>query len=313
MNLRVTAQTRTGDAIANMRMRSADLAKYQDQVSSGVRIKRASDDPTAYPQLARAKSASARLESYSQSISNATTTLNAGVSALQDVTSALTTARQIAIEGASADTAGEPANREALATQVDGLINRVLATVNARPDGQSLFSGTATNTAAFSIATTDSAGRPATIAYDGSDQRARTVTARNTTTDTRYVGSAVFQQSGADTFASLIALRDELRNNPSTGPDYSAAMNQRLADLDAARTAIGETTGEQASNLATLESQDLVVSNAKLDSDSRVNDLIGTDYPMAIVKMQEQQTALQAIYAVTAQLADPGLLAFIGR
>src|SRR5437868_3791410 len=126
MNLRVTAQSRTGDAIANIRTRSAELAKFQDQLSSGVRIKRASDDPGAYPQLARAKSASARLDSYSQSISASTATLNAGVSALQDVTDVLTQARQIAIEGASADTAGEPANREALATQVDGLINRAL-------------------------------------------------------------------------------------------------------------------------------------------------------------------------------------------
>jgi flagellin-like hook-associated protein FlgL len=56
-----------------------------------------------------------------------------------------------------------------------------------------------------------------------------------------------------------------------------------------------------------------VIGDAKLDFNARAGDLEGTDYAEAVVKMQEAQTALQAIYAVTARLADPGLLDFIGR
>lgn len=309
MNLRVTTLSQNNSAIAYMRARSADLAKYQAQVTSGVRVTKASDDPSTYPALTEAKAASDRLKSYAQTVSDATAVLNSSMSVMQDVNDVLVRAKQIAIEGADSST--EPASREALATELDGLITRALTAVNSRPDGNTLFSGTAQDTAPFSVTATDAAGRPTTIAYEGSTDRARTVTGRGTTVDTRYVGSEVFQQPGADVFASLIQLRDNLRGALPANTSYADAMNQSIADVDSARTALGNVTAEQASNLATLATLSNVISDAKLDFDARVGDLQGTDYPEAVVKMQEAQTMLQAIYAVTAQLSSPGLLDFI--
>lgn len=311
MNLRVTTQTQNNNAVFNIRQRSAELAKYQKQVTSGVRVDKASDDPGAYPALTIAKAASNRLATYSQTVSDATAVLNSGVSAIQDVNSVLVRAKQIALEASDAST--QPDSREALATELDGLIERALTTVNSRPDGKTLFAGTATDTLPFRVATTDSAGRPATIAYDGSPDRSRVVTGRNTTVDTRYVGSEVFQQPGGDVFASLIQLRDNLRGNLPANTTYTQALTQSIAAVDAARTAVSEATGEQASSLATLDSLSSLIGDTKLDFDARVGDLEGTDYSEAIVKMQEAQTSLQAIYAVTAQLANPGLLSFIGN
>ncbi|QEG29864.1 flagellar hook-associated protein FlgL [Gemmata obscuriglobus] len=311
MNLRVTALTQNSNAIANIRLRSADLAKFYDQVSSGVRIEKASDDPSKYPALTEAKAASNRLKSYAGTVSESTAVLNSGVSTLQDVNDILVRAKNIALEANDAST--QPESREALASEVDSLISRALITVNSRPDGSSLFSGTALDTNAFRVATTDAQGRPATVVYDGADQRARVVTGRGTTVDTRYVGSEVFQQPGADVFASLIALRDDLRGTSGSSATFNQALDQRITDLTAARDSISATIGEQAGNLATLSTLSNVISDSKLDFDSRVGDLEGTDYAEAVVKMQEASTALQAIYAVTAQLADPGLLDFIGR
>lgn len=304
MNLRVTTLTQNNNAVANIRLRSADLAKFQRQVTSGVRVEKASDDPSKYPALTLAKAASNRLATYAQTVGESTAVLNSAVSAIQDVNDALVRAKQIGLEGNDAST--QPESREALATELDGLIARALASANSKPDGNALFAGTATTTAPFAVGTTDSAGRPATIVYNGSPNRASVVTGRNTTVDTRYVGSEVFQAPGGDVFASLIQLRDDLR---TPGKELTAS----IAGVDAARTALSEATGEQASNLATLDALASTLSDQKLDSDARAGDLEGTDYAEAVVKMQEAQTALQAIYAVTAQLADPGLLDFIGR
>ncbi len=312
MNLRVSSLTQSNNAVANIRARSSELAKFQEQISSGVRVARASDDPGSYPALAQARAAADRLTSYSQTVADATSVLNAGVNVLQDVNDVLVRARQIALEAGNATTEGEPTSREALATELDGMIGRALTAANSRPDGKTLFAGTAFATPPFRVATTDASGRPATIAYDGSTDRTRTITGRGTTVDTRYVGSEVFQQSGADVFASLIALRDTLRGTLPVGTTYSQAITQQLTDVDAARTVVGESVGEQASNLATLEALQTLIGDAQLDTAARANELEGTDFAEAIVKVREQETALQAIYAVTAKLADPGLLAFIG-
>lgn len=311
MNVRVTGQTQTNNAIAYMRARGADLAKYQDQVSSGLRVTRPSDDPAAFPALSRAKAASQRLAAYSQNVDDSTAVLNASVSTLQDVNDLLVKARQLAQQGADASTGSDPTANESLAVEVDGLIARALGDANARPDGKALYAGTAIGTTPFRVATTDAQGRPATIAYDGSADRARALTGPAQTADTRYTGGEVFQKPGADVFQALIALRDDLRNAALVGPARSQALNQRLGDLDAARNAVGEVTAEQSSNLATLESISSLTGEVKLTTDERIGQLEGTDYAEAVVKLKEQEAALQAIYATTAKLFQPGLLDFI--
>ncbi len=311
MNIRVSAQTQTNNAITYMRQRAADLAKYQDQIASGLRVKLPSDDPTAFTALSQVKGASARLGAYAQNVSDSTAVLNAGVSTLQEVNDTLVRAKQIALEGADATANTDPNSIEALATEVDGLIDRALKASNSQPDGKSVFGGTAITTQPFRVATTDAQGRPLTIAYDGAAERTRTLTGPNQTVDTRYTGTEVFQQPGADVFQSLIALRDQLRDTTLTGTARAAAFQTRIGDLSAARDQIGQVTAEQAATLATLEAVGNLTSNVKLTADVRIGELAGTDFAEAVVKMQEQQTALQAIYATTSKIFSPGLLDFI--
>lgn len=311
MNVRVTTLTQTNNSIAYMRQRAADLAKYQDQVSSGLRVGKPSDDPSAFPGISQVKAASLRLAAYSQNVNESTAVLNAGVSTLQDVNDLLVRAKQISLEGADAATATDPNSLNALAGEVDGLIDQALKSANAQPDGKMIFAGTAVNTPPFRVASTDAQGRPLTVAYDGADQRTRTLTSPGQTVDTRYVGTEVFQKPGADVFQSLINLRDNLRNPNLTGAQRVQAFAQSQGDLDAARDHIGEITADQSANLATLDSVGNLTREVKLTADERLGDLQGTDYAEAVVKMQEHETALQAIYATTAKILQPGLLDFI--
>jgi flagellar hook-associated protein 3 FlgL len=311
VNVRVTSQTQVNNAIAAIQQRSAALSLYQNQVSSGIRVAKPSDDPTAFPEISQVKAASDRLDAYSQNISTSTSVLNAGVSTLQSVNDILVQAKQLALQGADATSSTDPDSNEALATQVDGLINQALQAANSQPDGKSIFSGTAINTPPFSVATTDAQGRPLTIAYNGADQRTTTLTGQQQTVDTRYVGSDVFQKPGADVFQSLITLRDNLRNTSLTGTARDQAFAQNETDLDSARNQIGDVTADQSSSLATLQTVSNLTSDVKLNADQRLGDLQGTDYSDAVVQMQAQDTALQAIYATTAKILQPGLLAFI--
>jgi flagellin-like hook-associated protein FlgL len=129
--------------------------------------------------------------------------------------------------------------------------------------------------------------------------------------NTRYDGSAVFQQSGADVFQALIGLRDDLQNTALSDTALSQSLNQRIAQITTARNAVQDVTGEQSADLATLQTLSNSVSNSQLADQTRLGDLQGTDYAAAVVQMQQNQTALQAIYATTAQLLQPGFLNFL--
>jgi flagellar hook-associated protein 3 FlgL len=173
MNLRVTGQTQINNALANLRRQAADGATYQNQISSGLKVKAASDDPAAFTVIAQARAVSKRSSTYQDTLTDTTTDLNAGVSVLTDTNTLLSRARQIAQDGASSST--DAAGYEALATEVDTLIEQSIHLANQQSDGRYLFGGTADTAPPFRVATTGSDGKPATIAYDGA---AETATAR---------------------------------------------------------------------------------------------------------------------------------------
>jgi flagellar hook-associated protein 3 FlgL len=309
MNIRVTGQTQTAAAAANLQRQSAALAKFQNQLSSGQRVVLPSDDPAAFPALTVARVNSGRLATYAQTAADATTVLNTGVDALQEVNDTLVRAKQLALEGANAATEGAAAF-EALAAEVDGLIGRAIRAANTDADGLRLFGGTAAGTAPFR-AVTDAQGNVTSVAYDGTADRSRVLIGPGQTIDTRYAGSDVFQRPGADVFQSLIQLRDDLRNPALTQPQKAAALNGRIADLDAARGAVSEATAEQASALAQLEAVQARVADLKLAADTRVGEVGATDFADAVVKLKEQETVFQAALAVSANILQPSLLDFI--
>jgi len=301
----------TNNAIAYIQQQNATLAQVQNQISTGIRVNQPSDDPVAFAQISQVKATSARLTTYTQNISSATSTLNSSVSTLTSVNNLLVQAQQIAQQGADASTNSNPTNRAALATQVNSLINQALSDANSQPDGRSLYAGTATSTVPFTVATTNANGEPETVAYNGSAQSANVATGANQTVNTRYAGSAVFQQSGADVFQALIGLRDNLENTSLSSNQLSTALNQSISQLTAARSAINNVTGQQSADLASLQTLSNTTSNAQLASQTQLGDLQSTDYASAVVQVQAQQTQLQAIYAMTAQMLQPGFLNFI--
>lgn len=309
MNIRTTTQTQTNNAIANLRRQASDVAKFQEMISTGVKLTKASDGPAAFAALSTARGMSKRSGTYQTTLNDSTSDLNAGVSVLQETEQVLTRASQIATEGASGPT--ESGGYEAMATEVDTLIDRMMTAANTQQDGKYLFGGTAADTPPFAVGTLTPDGKPATIAYNGANERARALVSKSQTVDTRYVGSDVFQKSGKDVFAALIGLRDDLRNPALTESARNQAVSARLADIQNARSRVGEVMGEQSATLAGMEAIQNRLGDLKLNADSRAGDLEGTDYAEAVLKLQEGQTAFQATLGVSAKLTQPSLLDFI--
>lgn len=307
MDVRVTNQTQSNNAIGYLRRQQAAQAKYEDQVSSGIKLKRPSDDPGRYPALAQAKADALRFDTYAGTMADATTTLNGSAGALGEANTVLTRARQIGLEAVNSST--DPQGYAALASEVDGLISRMVAAGNTQVDGGYVFGGTRSDTPPFA-AVTGPTGLTA-VTYQGATDRARALIGPNQTVDTRYDGADVFQRAGAGAFASLIGLRDALRDPAVTGPAKSAAVTAQLAQVEKARDAVGDATAEQASSLATLDSLKTRMTDLSTTANARVGELEGTDYVEAVVRMKELDTAMQATMAVTAKILSPSLLDFI--
>lgn len=309
MNIRVTPQTQTGDALANIRRQQANVSRVQNQISTGLRVAVASDDPSAYSAIQEARASSRRGDVYTQNLNDVNTDLNTSVSALQEVNNALVRARQIASEGV--DQTLDVASRTALATEVDSLIDRAVRASNVQADGKYLFGGSAIQSPPFVVTTANSNGQPTAVTYVGADTRASGLISPDQTVDTKYVGSQVFQKFGADVFQALITLRDTLRDSSLTDPQRSAALSQQVGAVEASRVGVSETMAEQSAALASAEAIGFRIVDLKLSADTRSSDLESTDYPSAVTKLKEQDNAFAATLAITAQLFQTSLMDFL--
>jgi flagellar hook-associated protein 3 FlgL len=294
-----------------MRMQNATsaLAVLEDQISSGVRVSKPSVDPVAYVQIQSGQADSDRLQTYQLNINSTTATLNSGVSSLQNVDTLLSTAQQLASSAVNGST--DDAAYSALAGQVNGLIQQLFTLVNAKANGNYLFGGVNTTQAPFVVTSTDAAGNPETVSYQGSDQAARAIVGPGQTVNTAYAGNQVFQQPGADIFQALIGLRDALSNPALSLTAKSQAASTQMAQIQQAQSVVENIVGQQSTSLQSLQTMGNQFNTLQLTDKGQTSDLKNTDISQAIVSLQEQQNLLQATLAITSQLFSPSFLSFL--
>ena len=134
---------------------SSELFVTQQQISTGLKVQRPSDDPSAVRRSLIQKDRVERLEAHEVSINHVKSRLQQAQVHLQDINSLLTTARQLAIQAQNVTDDNE---RTAIASQLDGLLQQVTSAANASDESGFLFSGTAANTRPFP-GTLDSSGQ----------------------------------------------------------------------------------------------------------------------------------------------------------
>jgi flagellar hook-associated protein 3 len=191
MNLRVTLQTFVNQALAETALQTSQLSTLQAQAATGSRLQAPSDDPFAAATVEAGTTQTNRLQSYLSNIDDVTGTLNASVSALQDVSSIFNQAQSIALQ-ASQSTNGATADN-ALADQVDQLLKQLLADANTQSNGEYLFSGATTQTRPFVVTQSDALGNPGQVTYQGAAHTIAASVAQDQVVGPYLSGQEVFQ------------------------------------------------------------------------------------------------------------------------
>jgi flagellar hook-associated protein 3 FlgL len=308
MDLRVTTQVQVNNATDNLRTQSDSIANLQEQIQTGLRINKPSDDPLAAATIIQNNAQDSQLTTYLSNISDATSTLNNGVSTLTSVSNLLTQARQIALQGADSSTSGN--EYTALASQVNQLLNQAISTSNSTFDGHTLFGGTATQQPAFVVSSQDSAGKATAVTYQGATQPAQAPINSGETVDTNYAGNGIFQGAGSDVFQSLITLRDNL-TNAASGQVNSAALNQSVADVQNAQNAVLGTVGEMSAHLQNLSAMQSRLQDVQTQLKAHIGDLQSADLAQVILDLQSQQNLYTATLATSAHIFDQNLLDYV--
>ncbi|MFI4865495.1 MAG: flagellar hook-associated protein FlgL [Steroidobacterales bacterium] len=158
--MRISTAEFTAQAILAIDNQSSALQTTQNQLSTGLAVQTAADNPVAASQIVQLSQQQAQLTQYGTNLQSAQTRLTLEESSLSTATTNLQSIRDLVVQ--AGDATLNDSNRAQIATQIQTQIQALLATANTKDaNGEYLFSGYAAQTQPFA---TDSSGN---VSYQG--------------------------------------------------------------------------------------------------------------------------------------------------
>lgn len=193
------------------------LASAQEQVASGKRILRPSDDPVGASQALGYRNRLSAHERFLAASENGRTLLDTAASNLQDAGGLLSDARATMLQAMNGTQT--PNDRQLYANELRLIRDRLLAIGNAKTGDRYLFGGTATGTKPFEVSSSSSRE---TVTYLGNDEEQQLLVGFGETIGVGVSGGSVFdrQERTGTNYAGLTGVASGASANQGTGYDF---------------------------------------------------------------------------------------------
>ncbi len=172
-----------------LRLHTEAFSRLQEQASTGSRINRASDDPSAAYRVLGLNSQQRSLAAYMDNMAQAMTTLEISLAVIDDMTSAIADAKVTLSQIASG--VYDEDGRERAAEAIDSTLEQMVSLANTRHLNEYLFGGGDTGSAPYAVTRTD--GKIASVAYQGSSENRQIQVAAGVRSSAFYIGDELFR------------------------------------------------------------------------------------------------------------------------
>ena len=300
--MRITEGIIAGRNLADLQRANAAVAKASQQVSTGNRLTRPSDDPQAVQKALNLRGDLAATAQYMDTANASQGWAQATDDALADINDVLQRAREAVVQGGNGTMSQK--DRNDIATQIDQLIGQAKASGNATFDGQYIFAGQKTDTAPYDPDGADT--------YNGDTGAIiRTIGPGVSVQLNGSMGSVLGDGSDGKALQVLRDIAAHLRGG--TAADTNALRTTDLAAIDASMADVSTARAEAgalSNRLTTAANRltDLQASTEKVRSGVEYVDLAE-----AISQLSSQQAVYQAaLQATGSSLSQRTLMDFLG-
>ena len=286
------------NAQQNLQANMSRLSKLQEQVSSSSAITRPSDNPTGTADALKVRAEIRANTQHSTNIGDADGWLSTVDAALSTTSDLLNRIRDLAMRGASGGLS--QLNKDAIASELDGLNQDLLRAANTTFAGRSVFAGNS-NGPAF---TADPAGGEDKYVFTGTENGSvmRQIAA-GAPVRVDADGAAVFGAGPSSVFALVDTVAAGLRE----GTDISVHLGRIEKHAD---TILANRTDVGIRHASVLKAKDTNLSNS-VSLEARRSGIEDLDTAQVILDMKLQEVAYQAALSVTARVLQPTLMDFL--
>ncbi|PJC86599.1 flagellar hook-associated protein 3 [Vibrio sp. HA2012] len=281
----------------SLQTNNSRLGQVLQQMSTGDRLTKLSDDPITAVKLVNLERESSAISQYQDNIQNVKTTLSAQEIGLTAINSSLQSTRDLVLWGANGTLSDD--DREGIIIQLRELQSAVVSSANSSDEeGHYLFSGTQTDVPAIS---SSAAG----YNLDGNADKRMVTVAKGISMQSNLTAQDMFDLgAGNNVLDQLDRMIAEFENPTAV---FDAEVESTLAAIDqTVNNVLGGLTkiGGLHNNLDLLDDSH---ADNKLFVDKVTSDISALDYAEASVRLSDYQAALEATQASYMKISELSL------
>jgi len=292
--MRVTNNMIARNAVNNLNLHLRRQEELHYQLASGKRLRVPSDDPAATSHSMRLHSDLTHTKQYRANIGVALSWLEATDSVLNEVGQALQRVKELAVYGANGVLPQDA--RDAIAREVDQILEHLVDLANSSHAGLYLFGGHRTTTPPYVLS--DGTVSP----YQGDKGRRELEIASGVKIAVNVLGSELFDQI----FQAVTNLRDALYAG-----DTATVGNQSLAEVEDALDTLLRVRADVGARINRLELADARMQELELNVEQLISDNEDVDLARAIIDLKVAENVYRAALASGARIIQPTLLDFL--
>ena len=287
--------------LVNISRLQARVDRAQEQISSGLRITKASDDPDQVGAILQATSDLARNIQIGRNLDRVKAEVDGSEQALS---TAITTLERASVLGAQgANFSQDAASRRGIAIEVQSLLERLVANANTTVDNRYVFAGDSDQIAPYAVDLTTVTG---TTPYTGSAATREVEDPRGGTFPISQSAQEIFDAPGTSVFAAVNALRVALETNDEAG--ITASLN----DLKIAHGHLSDSLSFYGTVQNEVADGARVVSALTLRLTTSLTDLREADVAEASTELVHARFHLEAAFSARARSPRTSLFDYLG-
>ena len=294
--MRITNNMMTQDLLRNLQSTQGRMSQIQNQMSSGYRITRPSDDPVGIQNALRMKSSISAVEQWKSNADEALGLMDTTDGTLGDMTSMLQRVKELATQGANG-TLSE-SDRKSIAIEVDQISEQLRLLANTKNGSKYIFSGTATDK---ELITSDGT-------WQGNGEDVKFEVGNNLSLPISINGQTLFKTplTGVPgVFDTLSALSTALKTDNTANIENSLDnIEGNIDNVLAHRANIGARTNR----LTALREQLDTTSYNLTQNLSFIQD---ADIAKTIIDFKNSENVYKAALSIGAQIIQPSLVDFM--
>ena len=297
--VRITQSQVFNTLLKETQKNAAKMSAFQNQLSTGKKVTKASDDSVAFTTSKLIEEAIRKNDQYFSNIESGLTKARSVQQALDGMIDTLISFKEVTVNGSNETLSND--ERSMLAKEVASLKKNMQDLANSDFNQTFLFGGTNTNTAPF----TNDNTAPGNIADNSNATPLTAQISDNSRIDVTIPGDKLRNTPVGDLFSLFTTVENALNNNDTN------AINASLDNIDDAITYVTGLNTVHSNNInrMTHVAEQLEVEN--IDQKGEVSRLTDTNFAEAITGFQSAQTSFNAALAVQAQISQSSLLDFL--